>query len=212
MAIPARAIGIILAGKRAATPSATLDLFMDPFCPFCSRMWQVLRGEDGVLAYLEAKHARSVRVTMYLLPQPWHPQSGMLCEGVLAAQEQSEAAAVALLDKIWDPELRKAFSDVATYSMSRKDIYDKIVEMAASVEGLDTAMMRGRLEPLEDGGVGVTKQLKFYIKHGRLLGIHVSPTVVANGIRDDSVSSSWKLPEWTDYLAKVGAAEGAAAE
>jgi len=67
------------------------------------------------------------------------------------------------------------------------------------------------MEPLADGGVGVTGALKQYVKHGRLLGIHVSPTCVTNGIRDDSVSSGWTLDQWKAYIAKVSGDDAATA-
>lgn len=94
----------------------------DPFCPFCSREWQTLSKE--VIPWLKAERAGAVDFTMYLLPQPWHPQSGMLCEAVIAAQEQSDKAAVDFLTAVWDPATRSQWGDDVTYTMSRSDIYD----------------------------------------------------------------------------------------
>ncbi|KAA0150048.1 hypothetical protein FNF27_07847 [Cafeteria roenbergensis] len=190
----------------SAAPRMTIALYMDPFCPFCSREWQRLSKE--VLPWLKAERAGAVDFTMYLLPQPWHPQSGMLCEGALAVQEQSEKAAVDFLDAVWDPTTRSQWGDDVTYTMSRSDVYDAMGEKIVSgLAGIDKAVWRKRLEPLADGGVGVTKTLKKYIKHARMTGVHVSPTCITNGLQDDSVSSSWTLDQWKTYINENGASE-----
>ena len=49
-------------------------------------------------------------------------------------------------------------------------------------------------------GNAVTNTLKWYIKYTRQNGIHVSPSVVFDGITDNSVSSSWTLDQWKEYL------------
>ena len=77
----------------------------------------------------------------------------------------------------------------------------------AGLAGIDKVVWRKRLEPLADGGVGVTKTLKKYIKHARMTGVHVSPTCITNGLQDDSVSSSWTLDQWKTYINENGASE-----
>ena len=51
----------------------------------------------------------------------------------------------------------------------------------------------------KNGGTLVTQQMKFHIKLGRQLGIHVSPTCCLNGLVCDT-SSSWTLKEWKAFL------------
>lgn len=41
--------------------------------------------------------------------------------------------------------------------------------------------------------------LKWYIKEGRQLGVHVSPTLSVNGLMVDS-SSSWQLKDYQELL------------
>jgi hypothetical protein len=40
------------------------------------------------------------------------------------------------------------------------------------------------------------------VKYSRALGIHVSPTVLWDGIEQTQVSSSWGENEWTQFLEK----------
>jgi hypothetical protein len=200
MALPKRPLGMKLLAS--ARPKISLEFYMDPFCPFCSKIWQVIDHE--LVPWCTKALPDAVSLVIHLLPQPWHPQSGILCEGAFAVKEQSEAAAWEYLRGVWDPSTRAAWSDEATYSMSRAQIYDAIAEKIVSkLEGVDVTAWRSRLTPLPTGGVGVTAELKACVKHGRLLSIHVSPTCVTNGVRDDSVSSSWGLAEWQAYLERV---------
>jgi hypothetical protein len=48
----------------------------------------------------------------------------------------------------------------------------------------------------------VTNDLKLHIKATRLVGIHVSPTVVVDGIAENSISSGWTKEQWVAWLDK----------
>ena len=55
----------------------------------------------------------------------------------------------------------------------------------------------------DNTGNATTNTLKLYTKWTRGRGLHVTPTVLINGIVDDSVSSGWNLEQWTEYLDKL---------
>lgn len=48
----------------------------------------------------------------------------------------------------------------------------------------------------------MTNDLKLHIKAARLVGIHVSPTVVVDGIVENSISSGWTKEQWVAWLDK----------
>ncbi|KAL5487984.1 hypothetical protein ACEPAI_6092 [Sanghuangporus weigelae] len=55
-----------------------------------------------------------------------------------------------------------------------------------------------------NGGIAVTDELKYNIKFGRQNGIHVSPTVLWDGLVANEISSSWTEQDWNDFFkAKV---------
>ncbi|UZJ51431.1 hypothetical protein CBS101457_000751 [Exobasidium rhododendri] len=65
-----------------------------------------------------------------------------------------------------------------------------------------------RVEAEGNGGSAVIGDLKYCIKVGRQNSIHVTPTVVWNGLVESSVSSSFGKKEWSDFLEKnVGASK-----
>jgi protein-disulfide isomerase len=61
-------------------------------------------------------------------------------------------------------------------------------------------------KPGEDGslnsGNGVTDDVKVQVKANRLTGVHVTPTVVFDGVVNNEISSSWTVEQWEEWLEK----------
>lgn len=51
-------------------------------------------------------------------------------------------------------------------------------------------------------GNGVTNELTVLIKMNRMQGIHVTPTVVFNGVVDNGISSGFSGEQWVEWLEK----------
>ena len=51
-------------------------------------------------------------------------------------------------------------------------------------------------------GNEITTDLKRIVRAARLNSIHISPTVVFDGVVDDSVSSGWSVEQWEVWLQK----------
>lgn len=90
------------------------------------------------------------------------------------------------------------------YTKSRNEIYGKLADLAATVNVPGDKVLSLLSIPTsgesKNSGNQVTNDLKLQIKLGRQNGIHVSPTVLFDGLRDDSVSSSWELDQWKEYF------------
>lgn len=48
----------------------------------------------------------------------------------------------------------------------------------------------------------VTDDLKTCIKMARLVGVHVSPTVIFDGVMENGISSGMGIQEWEEWLEK----------
>ena len=82
-------------------------------------------------------------------------------------------------------------------------MYEMLAATAAEATGVDRLAVLERVAFLgtsPNAGNSVGQLIKFYAKHGRKRGIHVTPTVLVNGIEEGDISSSWSLGQWTDYL------------
>jgi hypothetical protein len=103
-------------------------------------------------------------------------------------------------------------------------IREKLADIAEPLIGADKVADVKELLKLKstpNGGVAVTDELKYTsrwfllrslglkliihaVKYGRQNGIHVSPTVLWDGLVAGDISSSWGEKEWTEFLdAKV---------
>lgn len=53
-----------------------------------------------------------------------------------------------------------------------------------------------------NGGNGVTNDLKVLVKMNRMQGVHVTPTVVFDGVVENGISSSFTPDQWEEWLNK----------
>jgi protein-disulfide isomerase len=103
---------------------------------------------------------------------------------------------------------QKAYFDANVVNETRNETYNKLSLLGKSV-GVDGVKMYDLLkigEKAKDGslnvGNAVTDDLKVLIKAARLVGVHVSPTVIFNGVVENSISSGWGAKEWEEWLEK----------
>lgn len=93
---------------------------------------------------------------------------------------------------------------------TRNETYKRLAKLASQSAGVDERELYELLAiPTEKGddgslnvGNAVTNDLKTVIKMARLVGVHVSPTVIFDGVVAGEVSSSWTLEQWLEYLRK----------
>ncbi|EME44109.1 hypothetical protein DOTSEDRAFT_71792 [Dothistroma septosporum NZE10] len=183
----------------------TLELFLDYVCPFSKKMFD--RIYDDVLPVARSKYPNKVQFILRQQIQPWHPSSTLVHEaGVAVLQTKPE--------KFW--EFSKALFDKQTeyfdenvVNETRNKTYERLANLAGTV-GVDSKTIYSKLEistkPGKDGslnvGNGVTDDLKPLVKHNRLQGIHVTPTVLFNGIVENGIGSSSSKQEWEEWLEK----------
>ncbi|KIP04887.1 hypothetical protein PHLGIDRAFT_75164 [Phlebiopsis gigantea 11061_1 CR5-6] len=191
---------LIIAGRPEAPQ--TLDIFLDYVCPFSAKLALAI---DGVLRPLfgpGGQYDGRVKVVFRNQVQPWHAASTFVHEAGLAVARISP-------DKFWDFSLalfksQGDYFDIPTSTQTPTQIRENLAKLAASVIGEDkkAAFLDVlSLKSSPNGGVAVTDDLKYTIKFSRQNGIHVSPTVVFDGLIANEISSSWGEKEWTEWLA-----------
>ena len=87
--LPSRELGLRLGARTAAH---TLDVFIDLACPFSKKIFNNLLE---VHQWAETVQPGGLSVRFLLTPQPWHPQSPVLAESVLAVQRIDAEKAIA---------------------------------------------------------------------------------------------------------------------
>ncbi|ORX83404.1 hypothetical protein K493DRAFT_342040 [Basidiobolus meristosporus CBS 931.73] len=177
----------------------TVEYYVDFTCPFSRRIFNTLTKE--IIPYVQKEFGGSVQFILRHQVQPWHPQSTLLHEASLAAEKVEPKKFMAYAEKLFD--VQRDYFDEACHNLSRTQIYHSLAEHAAFL-GIDREEFLSYLlipdtEPRNKGNK-IHGDLKYHIKLARQNGIHVSPTVLIDGIIDSTVSSSWGLNEWRNWL------------
>jgi hypothetical protein len=92
---------------------------------------------------------------------------------------------------------------------TRNQTYERLSKIGAKV-GINEQelfkLLRISDKPAEDGslntGNGVTNELKVLVKMNRMQGVHVTPTVVFDGVVENGISSSFSAEQWEEWLEK----------
>ena len=127
--------------------------------------------------------------------------------------EAALAVLVSRPEKFWDFstqlfEHQKDYFDVSVASEPRNQTYKRLAKLASDTCGLDADEIMDMLEipdkagPSEElnGGNKVTGDVKMVVKMARLVGIHVSPSVIFDGVVHQAISSSWGEEQWRAFL------------
>lgn len=202
-----------------ARPKHTVELFLDFVCPFSRRLFLALY--DGVLSKDdEGAWRESVEFVFRPQVQPWHPASTLVHEAAVAVAVQlsDSDADEAERSRRWWRFARELFAqsdkyyDSHTIDETRAQSYRRLAQLADHVSPGTEADILDQLhiDPAktpdaegDNGGNKVTNIVKLPVKYGRLVGIHVSPTVLTDGAVANAVSSGWSAQQWQEYLDKL---------
>ncbi|KAH8701160.1 thioredoxin-like protein [Talaromyces proteolyticus] len=201
MSLPPKFKGQKLATADTKNTPHTLELYLDYVCPFSAKMFHTFYKDVKLI--IAEKYPSQLQVIFKQQIQPWHPSSTLVHEAGAAvlkvAPEKFWEFSEALFQKQTD------FFDLNVVNETRNDTYKRLAEIAASV-GVDSKQVFDLLviAPREgghlNGGNGVTDDIKLMIKANRVIGVHVSPTVFFDGIEERSISSSFSVSQWDDWL------------
>ncbi|KAL2814733.1 thioredoxin-like protein [Aspergillus granulosus] len=183
----------------------TLELYLDYVCPFSAKLFKTFYA--SVRPLISEKYHSILRVIFRQHIQPWHPSSTL-------AHEAGAAVLRIAPDKFWEFsaalfEHQQEFFDVNVVNEARNQTYERLANIGSSVgvnkdELLDllTVADKPDAEGQLNTGNKVTNDIKLMVKAGRVVGVHVSPTVYFNGIEEPGISSSFTATQWEQWLAK----------
>ncbi|EQK99617.1 hypothetical protein G6O67_007580 [Ophiocordyceps sinensis] len=214
MAVPPKFAGhkLEFASPRPSSSSVppathTLEFYADFCCPFSAKMFKTLTETVAPAVRANPAWAPSLTVVFRQQVQPWHPSSTLMHEAALAVLRLAPGAfwtfAAALFDRQAD------FFDVNVVDEPRNQTYRRLARLAAETAGVEERDVYALLEvpnkPGKDGalnvGNAVTDDVKLLTKMNRLVGVHVTPTVVFDGVVHD-ISSGWTGEQWNAWLMK----------
>ena len=179
---------------------------LDYVCPFSAKLFNTLYTTSLQQTLLTTYSSSLVTIFRQQI-QPWHPSSTLTHEAAYAVQKVSPTKFWAFSAALFAQQ--KAFFDANVVNETRNATYKRLAKIAGEV-GVDEAEVYKLLEisdkPAEDGGLNngnqVTNDVKVQVKANRLTGVHVTPTVVFDGVVNNDISSSWTVEQWEQWLAK----------
>lgn len=189
---------------------------LDYTCPFSAKMFHTFYRLRSTLTQ------KYPNLTTIFRPQvqPWHPSSTLTHEAALAVGMLAPGAFWTYSRLLFEDQ--KEYFDANVVNETRNQTYRRLAQLAGQLESevskeadRDVEVPKGIEEkvyqmleisdkPDKDGGLNVgnkvTDALKVQIKAARLVGVHVSPTVIFDGVVRGEVSSSWDEGEWEKWL------------
>jgi hypothetical protein len=213
MAVPPKFAGHKLefappAASSSSVPRAThtFEVYLDYTCPFSAKIFKTLTTQVFPAVRENSAWANSLTVVFRQQVQPWHPSSTLTHETGLAVLRLAPEKFWAFSSELF--AVQTEFYDISVVGETRNQTYRRLAKVAAKVGVSEDEVYNLLAIPDkvgEDGslnkGNGVTNDLKFITKQNRLIGVHVTPTVVFDGVVQDT-SSGWTLDQWKEFLTK----------
>lgn len=208
MALPPKFAGQRLSLSAAPAPTLhTLELYLDYVCPFSAKLFKTLTSTVLPAARANPTFSSGLTVLFRQQVQPWHPSSTLVHEAALAVLQLQPTSFWDFSALLFDEQ--KSYFDVNVVNETRNATYRRLARLAAKLDGIDEEAVYKLLaisdKPGPDGslnsGNGVTADLKVVTKMDRLIGVHVTPTAVFDGVVQD-VSSGWDGKQWEEWLQK----------
>ncbi|PMD61407.1 uncharacterized protein K444DRAFT_369604 [Hyaloscypha bicolor E] len=205
MALAPKFVGQKFTAATSAPTLHTLELYLDYVCPFSLKMFNTVYA--SVFPLIRQKYASKVQILFRQQIQPWHPSSTLTHEAGVAVLRIEPSKFWEFSKALFDDA--KSFYDVNVVNETRNQTYQRLSKIGAKV-GLDEQKMFELLKisdkSAEDGslniGNGVTNDLKVLVKMNRMQGVHVTPTVVFDGVVENGISSSFSADQWEEWLEK----------
>lgn len=215
MAVPPKFAGQKLQFAKAQSPEVvgvaatthTLEVYLDYVCPFSAKLFNTLYNDVVPAIKDSAELSQGVEIVFRQQVQPWHPSSTLVHEAAVAVLQTQPA-------KFWDFsnvlfKKQKEFFDVNVVNETRNNTYKRLAKIAGTV-GVDEGKIYSLLEigdkASDDGSLNtgnkVTNDFKVLVKMARLVGVHVSPTVIFDGVVNNDISSGWNKQQWLEWLNK----------
>lgn len=188
----------------------TVELFLDYNCLYSAKMFK--KVQDEILPLLkERKLQDKYRFVFMNVVQPWHGVQSSVLHEVSFAVGRVEPDLFWTVSRVLFDNVTK-FLDSEVYDKSRGQLTKEI--LALIVKETDGTIKTDSLREIEqllqvkgvggpvatNNGSGVVKDVKYFTRYHRTVGIHVTPSVMVNGVLVPQIESSTDAAKIVDIL------------
>ncbi|THH30471.1 hypothetical protein EUX98_g3718 [Antrodiella citrinella] len=183
----------------------TLDIFMDFICPYSAKMGTAIETVLKPAFAPGGKFGGKVKVILRQQLQPWHGSGLFLHEAALAVARVAPDHLWAYCLLLWKHQLE--YMDEEASVLTPLQVREKLIGLAAEVIGKEKAsevkkLLEFRPHRMRNGGVSTSEEIRYVVRFGRQNGIHVSPTVMWDGLITEEPQSSWGEQQWMEFLTR----------
>jgi hypothetical protein len=208
---PRYAVSHCLSGAPLAS-SNTVEVFLDFNCPFSAKMFRKLQDEvvpairEDRESHNQSSKDASFNLWMVNVVQPWHGVQSSILHDVSFAVARSAPSKYGAVARVLFDNIER-FYDSEVQDLTRRQITQSILELISEKLTLEEKRSVEALLYIApdsgNAGNGVGVDNKYFAKYSRTLGIHVTPTVVVNGIVVPSIESSTESENIVSILKDV---------
>ncbi|KAJ1446736.1 hypothetical protein M885DRAFT_472458 [Pelagophyceae sp. CCMP2097] len=179
---------------KTPSPRVVVEVFADLCCPFSNKMYACLSS------VLPAYERQGVDMLFQQVPQPWHPQSAVMHEAMLAAKLVDEAQYFGAVRGVFASQAD--FFDDRVHDATRAQLTKQLVDVICAATTVDASKLAAKLAVSGAGNCGTqaTVEMKHACRYHRVRGVHTTPTVFINGIEAPDVGSAWTPDQWREKL------------
>jgi len=176
------------------TPKVVVEIFADLACPFACKTIRTVCAE--VLPTMETSKPGDVQFVYHNVIQPWHPQSALAHMTFFAIKQLNGPQKATEFANLF-VDHRENFTSDKILNKSNRQVLQELSELGALV-GVDSAAILSKLT-----GGDTTGDVKLSAKFHRKRGIHVTPTVLLNGLEASFIESSYTAEQWIETLNSI---------
>lgn len=188
---------------KSANPAATtVELYLDYQCMYSAKLFK-----NWYRDIIKTDKGGDYNFIFRNYIQPWHPSSSMV-------HEASFAYAALNPSKFWEFSLElfekiEEFYDTASAGISRNALYERIYDVVIKPnkellvdrdEFLSYLTIKLTTSNHQNSGNKVQNDVKYFTKIGRQNGVHVTPTVLIDGIKEQKIESSTSIEQVLQLL------------
>ncbi|KAG7754230.1 hypothetical protein KL947_005040 [Ogataea haglerorum] len=177
----------------------TVQLYLDYNCPFSGKLFRKITGD--VIPLLEKKNLLDKFSFVFMnVIQPWHyVGSGAYHEVALAVAKVYPEQFWQFSGVLWD----NVMTDSLSYEKTKKQVLATAIDLAAQhLDHVEPAKLWEQVAVPEGGQNQLQKDIKYFTRYHRTVGVHVTPTVFVDGMVVGSIESSTQ-PEKISFELKT---------
>lgn len=188
--------------------ATTIAIYLDYNCPFSAKMFKKI--QDEVIPKLKKDNIYTkVNLVFMNVIQPWHGIQSSICHDVSFAVAKIKPTYFWKFSRVLFDEITM-FYDNVIYDKTRGEITDMVIQLFAKMEGVSSRDVEQVKELVIVKGVGEDKadntgnkvavDNKYFTRYHRTIGIHVTPSIVINGIYMPLIESSTDSDKIVDII------------